>query len=183
MKKSIASALCIFTCLTCFSAFGDETAKLNFSGENAPEASFISSGKSVKLSEFKGKVVLLHFWASWCTPCLKELPVLSKMLQKTGDDVVVIALSNDRTEKAMEQFVASYTAKGDKFFQNKSVRVFWDDDYVITQDLFQTFKLPETVIISPEGKMVKKIIGSHPWDSEETISYLKSLNKSGNVQK
>ncbi len=183
MKKSIATAVCIFTCLTCFSALGGEETKLKFSGENAPEASFVAKDKTVKLSELRGKVVLLHFWASWCAPCLKELPILSRMLQKTGDNVIVIALSNDRSEKAMEQFVANYTAKGDKLFQNKSVKVFWDDDYVITQDLFQTFKLPETVIISPEGKMVKKIIGSHHWDSDETVSYLKSLTHQGEEQK
>jgi thiol-disulfide isomerase/thioredoxin len=76
-------------------------------GKAAPEISATdASGKTVKLSDFKGKVVLLDVWASWCAPCLKELPKLNELAGKmSGKDVVILAVNIDEQKTNAERFL------------------------------------------------------------------------------
>jgi cytochrome c biogenesis protein CcmG/thiol:disulfide interchange protein DsbE len=63
-------------------------------------------GKEVKLSDYKGKVVLINFWASWCPPCKEEMPILEKVYQKYNDkNFVILAVNMDTSEGAMKEFL------------------------------------------------------------------------------
>jgi thiol-disulfide isomerase/thioredoxin len=87
---------------------GEENKKLlEEATKKLSELSFITlDGKEVKLSDYKGKVVLVNFWASWCPPCKEEMPIFEKVYQKYGDkDFVILAVNMDTSESAMKEFL------------------------------------------------------------------------------
>ena len=140
--------------------------------EAAPLFSFTTiSGETVLSSDLKGKVVLLHFWATWCPPCVSEFPKLLQAGRTFRDDLVIIALSSDKSETDIQKFLKSNSLKPD----NKNIFIALDKNRAITHDLFQTFAYPETIIIDRKGNMVRKIAGDADWTSEEITDYLRSL--------
>jgi thiol-disulfide isomerase/thioredoxin len=87
---------------------GEENKKLlEEATKKLSELSFITlDGKEVKLSDYKGKLVLVNFWASWCPPCKEEMPIFEKVYQKYGDkDFVILAVNMDTSESAMKEFL------------------------------------------------------------------------------
>jgi len=89
-------------------AVGEENKKLlEDATKKLSELNFLTlDGKEVKLSDYKGKVVLVNFWASWCPPCKEEMPVLEKVYQKYNDkNFVILAVNMDTSEGAMKEFL------------------------------------------------------------------------------
>jgi cytochrome c biogenesis protein CcmG/thiol:disulfide interchange protein DsbE len=89
-------------------AVGKENKKLlEEATKKLSELNFLTiDGKEVKLSDYKGKVVLINFWASWCPPCKEEMPVLEKVYQKYNDkNFVILAVNMDTSEGAMKEFL------------------------------------------------------------------------------
>jgi len=87
---------------------GEENKKLlEEATKKISELSFLTlDGKEVKLSDYKGKVVLVNFWASWCPPCKEEMPIFEKVYQKYGDkDFVILAVNMDTSEGALKEFL------------------------------------------------------------------------------
>jgi thiol-disulfide isomerase/thioredoxin len=87
---------------------GEENKKLlEEATKKLSELSFLTlDGKEVKLSDYKGKVVLVNFWASWCPPCKEEMPIFEKVYQKYGDkNFVILAVNMDTSEGAMKEFL------------------------------------------------------------------------------
>jgi thiol-disulfide isomerase/thioredoxin len=87
---------------------GEENKKpLEEATKKLSELNFLTlDGKEVKLSDYKGKVVLVNFWASWCPPCKEEMPILEKVYQKYGDkNFVILAVNMDTSEGAMKEFL------------------------------------------------------------------------------
>lgn len=81
-------------------------------GKPAPEFTLVdTSGKPVRLSDFRGKVVLLNFWATWCPPCRKEFPELVKTYDQGGGDVVVIGINMQENAAQVREFAEQYGAK------------------------------------------------------------------------
>lgn len=124
-----------------------------------PEASFADrDGRARALADWKGKVVLVNFWATWCAPCVAEMPALDR-LQKTlgGGDFEVIAVSVDRDGmKPVEPFLARY--------QLSSLTPYLNPD----ASLFRAFgekTLPVTYIIGRDGRAVGRMEGAAEWDS------------------
>lgn len=138
----------------------------------APDFTFWDT-KNVRrsLSDFEGQRVILNFWASWCAPCVKEMPLLTQAA-KEFEDVALIALSSDLNEKNMMTFLNRYNhnTDGDVFFA-------YDANMAITQDLYGTFRLPETYLIDAQGNIQKKIIGAD-WDYEDLVAMLKDVENS-----
>lgn len=140
--------------------------------EPAPVFSFKSlDGKTILSSDHKGKIVLLHFWATWCPPCVSEFPKLLQAGKNFQDDIIVIALSSDKSEADIKKFLKSNSLKPD----DKNIFIAVDKNRAITHDLFQTFAYPETIIIDREGNMIRKIAGDADWTSKEMMEYLRSL--------
>jgi cytochrome c biogenesis protein CcmG/thiol:disulfide interchange protein DsbE len=138
----------------------------------APDFSFkvLGSTASQNLSDFKGKVVLLNFWASWCAPCVIEFPKLQTLAQTHKDNLVVLALSADTEAEAIERFLKKIRHQDQDNFL-----IVHDVNKIISQDLFQTIRLPESIIIDPNGQMVRKIAGDTDWTGEAMNAFLSEL--------
>ncbi len=120
-------------------------------------------GRTVSLSSFRGKAVILNFWASWCAPCLIEFPQMLTLAKDHPDDVVFLFLSQDDSDEEMMRFVA----KLGNTVKQPNVFIARDKDKSIAQNLYATYKLPETYLLSPAHDIGEKIIGLEmPWDSK-----------------
>ena len=138
--------------------------------QSVPNFSFTGTdGKTLSIKDFQGKVSILNFWASWCTPCIKELPLFLKAANENPKDLIFIGLSSDLEKEKMIRFL-----KKQKFDISQKNIFFALDSENITQSLFQTFRLPETILIDKNQIMRTKIIGAD-WTYEELISKIKAL--------
>jgi cytochrome c biogenesis protein CcmG/thiol:disulfide interchange protein DsbE len=135
-------------------------------GDSAPEFSITTDrGKTITATNFGGKVLVLHFWASWCGPCVHELPSINEFQKRVADSgVVVLGISVDTNENAYHKFLEKYQVA----FQTAR-----DPDANISTE-YGTFKYPETYIIDASGKVVQKVIGEGDW-GDDAVNYVKSL--------
>lgn len=116
-------------------------------------------GKKVNLSEFRGKVVLLNFWATWCGPCRAEMPSLHNLYNEYKDKgFVVIAISADTSEKPVKSF-----AKELKL----SFPILMDKNKAVSFDDYGVLGLPTTFLIDKNGIIIEKIMGEREWDSPQ----------------
>jgi cytochrome c biogenesis protein CcmG, thiol:disulfide interchange protein DsbE len=135
-------------------------------GETAPDFAVQDSSRSVALHDLKGKVVVLNFWATWCPPCVEEMPSLVAMQQRLQDKgVTVLAVSVDVDENAYKKFLRDHAV------DLLAVR----DPNQKSNALYGSFKFPETYIIDREGKVRRKFIGPVNWTQPEIVSYLSRL--------
>ena len=134
-------------------------------GDTAPEFTITAdNGQTVSLPDFKGKLLVLNFWASWCPPCVQETPSLSAFAANFADKgVVVLGISVDKDEKAYRAFLQRFHPA----FQ--TVR-----ELNIHED-YGTFMYPETYIIDTQGKVLKKIAEPIDWTAPEVTRYIDSL--------
>ena len=144
--------------------------------EPAPHVTLTAlDGTTAQLHDYEGKIVLLNFWATWCTPCIAEWPQFIRLAQAMPDDLVILTVSIDDDKDKIAPFMKRYAAEHHKA---ANIKLFHDADKSVSQDLFQTVRVPETVIITPEMTMARKVAGlSLEWDSMDTKAYLRSLLK------
>lgn len=136
-----------------------------------PNFSFTDiNGRKFNIVDFRGKVLILNFWASWCAPCVIEFPKLVS-LSKQNPDMVIIALSGDTNMENIEKFLKKHPVDTNNFY------VALDKRREIATNIFQTFKLPESIIISPEGRMVRKVLGDTDWLGPDMVGFLTDLQK------
>jgi peroxiredoxin len=135
-------------------------------GDTAPDFTITTDrGQKITASNFGGKVLVLHFWASWCGPCVEEVPSLNEFQKKVADaGVVVLGISVDTNEAAYRKFLSKYQVAF------KTAR----DPSADIAASYGTFKYPETYIIDHTGKVVQKVIGEGDW-GDAAVSYVKSL--------
>ena len=140
----------------------------------APEVSFVDlNGQKHSLSDFRGKTVFVNFWATWCAPCVKEMPQLIELAVHEGDNFVLIALSVDANTLLVEEFIQkiSKTALPD------NVIFGMDAEKTVSKDAFGTVLYPETYIIDTDGMIIRKVSGIADWlgyDIQTTIAASKS---------
>lgn len=144
--------------------------------EAAPPVTLTAlDGTTTPLHDYEGKIVLLNFWATWCTPCIAEWPQFIKLAQAMPDELVILTVSIDDEKAKIAPFMARYAPH---YRDVANIKLFHDGDKSVSQDLFQTVRVPETVIITPQMTMARKVAGlSLEWDSEDTKKYLRSLLK------
>jgi len=124
------------------------------------------SEHKVTLSELRGKVVVLNFWASWCAPCIEETPSLVDMQHKMRDKgITVLAVNVDDDDDAYHKFLANYRV------DLLTVR----DARKASNTMYGTFKFPETYVIDRNGVMRRKFIGAVDWSSPEVVEFLTKL--------
>jgi len=135
-------------------------------GSPAPDFTVQDADRSLTLSQFRGKTVVLNFWATWCPPCIEEMPSLVQMQQKLGSNgVAVIAVSIDDDEQAYRKFLKEHNVT------LTTIR----DPHKKSANLYGTSKWPETYIIDRNGIVRRKFIGPQDWLGPEIIDYLKKL--------
>jgi thiol-disulfide isomerase/thioredoxin len=145
----------------------------------APEFSFTdTNGVSHKLADFKGKIVLLDFWATWCPTCVSEFPAIVKFVAGYKGDVVLIALSSDSGVDPVRNFIARQSAATQAALRQPYVFIAIDDKRAITRNVFLTEMYPETIFIAPDQHMVKKSVGATHWDEPEMTAFFEALEKS-----
>ena len=137
----------------------------------APEVSVVSvaNGSTLKLSDLKGKVVLLNFWATWCPPCREEIPSMMKLNSlMAGKPFQMVAIS---IEEGGKPTIESY------FKESGFLLPAYIDESGASIKSYGVTGVPETFVIDKQGIIVKKIIGGFAWDSPEAVSYLDGLMK------
>jgi cytochrome c biogenesis protein CcmG, thiol:disulfide interchange protein DsbE len=135
-------------------------------GAAAPDFTVRDSDRTVRLSQLRGQVVVLNFWATWCPPCVEELPSLVLMQQRMkSKGVTVLAVSVDADESNYRRFLKDHDVN------LLSVR---DPDQK-SSGLYGTFKFPETYIVDRNGVVRRKFIGAVDWTEPEVIDFLGKL--------
>ena len=134
----------------------------------APSSKFFDGKKSVSLDAFKGKYVLVNFWATWCAPCVKEMPALDRLasrLEKQG--LIVVAISQDEGGVAqVKPFLDKMKLTKTKILYALNKRVF--RDYALRG-------LPTSILISPEGKLIARLEGAATWDEGILVTQIERL--------
>ena len=132
-------------------------------GSAAPDFTVQDSDRRVSLSQFRGQVVVLNFWATWCPPCVEEMPSLVEMQRRLRlKGVTVIAVSVDVDPGAYNQFLKEHGVN------LLTVR----DPAQKSNNLYGTFKFPETYIIDRNGVMRRKFIGAVDWTAPDITDFL-----------
>ena len=135
-------------------------------GSSAPDFTVQDSDHQITLSQFRGQVVVLNFWATWCPPCVEETPSLVRMTARMKDKgVVVLAVSIDEDNAAYHRFLKDYSVN------MITVR----DEARKASNLYGTFGWPETYIVDRSGVIRRKFIGPVDWNSPEITDYLSKL--------
>lgn len=125
------------------------------------------NNKLVRLSDFRGKVVLLNFWATWCPPCLKEMPSMEKLYQSHKDKgLEIVAVSVDTASKAK---VRAFVEKLGLTFT-----ILHDRDSLISR-LYNNPGVPSSYLIDTQGKLTYRVLGEYDWFSEKAKSTIDKL--------
>jgi len=133
-------------------------------GKPAPEFALNDGQRSVDLAKFRGRVVVLNFWASWCAPCIEEMPSL-ELMQRELPQVQVLGVDSDEEFSTYQSFIAA---------RHVSVLTVFDQAQT-SNALYGSFRYPETYIIDKKGVVRRKLIGPQDFTSADIIDYLKKL--------
>lgn len=140
------------------------------SERSAPDFSLQDiKGGTVNLEDFRGKPILLNFWATWCEACKEELPSMQRLydeLSSQGVEVVAIAIDRGNFDR-IKQYAKEY---------NLTFPVLWDPEQKVRRHYY-IMGLPTTYLIGPEGKLRGFASGARVWDSPDSIQALTSLKK------
>jgi thiol-disulfide isomerase/thioredoxin len=133
----------------------------------APEVEFTDlGGAPARLSDFRGRVVLVNLWATWCAPCVAEMPSLVKLQQIIGNrDFLVVALSSDRGgARVVEPFLEEHNLRG--------LSVFLDQKGNATRGL-GVRGLPTSILLDRNGRELGRLLGGADWSSSEAIALVR----------
>ncbi|MBV9343238.1 MAG: TlpA family protein disulfide reductase [Acidobacteria bacterium] len=143
-------------------------------GVPAPDFTIQDSDRNVTLSELRGKTVVLNFWATWCPPCLEEMPSLVRMQKLMKDrSVMVLAVSVDDDASEYHKFLKDHDIA--LLTVRESGRRTEQGVIAPVSSRYGTFKVPETYIIDRKGIVRRKFIGAVDWGQPEIVEYLSRL--------
>jgi cytochrome c biogenesis protein CcmG/thiol:disulfide interchange protein DsbE len=135
-------------------------------GSVAPDFTVQNSDRTVILSRLKGQIVVLNFWATWCPPCIEEMPSLVQMQARLkSKGITVLAVSVDVDENNYRRFIRDH---------NVNLLTVRDADQK-SNALYGTLKFPETYIIDRNGVVRRKFIGAVDWTAPDVLDYLGKL--------
>jgi thiol-disulfide isomerase/thioredoxin len=142
----------------------------------APQISFTdASGKSVSLSAFDGKVVLLNLWATWCAPCRREMPSLERLQARSGDRMAVLAISEDfGGSKVVAPFVAKLGLT--------TIKTYLDPKGAVGQ-AFKVTGLPTSIVLDRHGRVRGRVEGEANWDGPKMLAVIEPLLRPGDIVK
>jgi peroxiredoxin len=139
-------------------------------GEPAPAFTLPNlDHEMVSLADFKGKVVLLNIWATWCPPCVEEMPSMQKLhqtLQGEGLEILAVSIDSDGA-KAVAPFMAEHKLSFPALIDNQG----------LMKRLYRPTGVPESHIIDRSGNVGEKVIGPRDWASPDALRYFRELLK------
>lgn len=164
MKRTLGFLVFLFLSLAVVSCYsGSRPPRI---GSAAPDFVVQDSDHKVELRDFAQKIVVLNFWATWCAPCVEEMPSLVQLQQRLKDKgVTVIGVSVDVDNDSYHRFLQDHK------IDFLTVR---DPDQKAST-LYGTFKFPETYIIDRKGVVRRKFIGPVDWSQPEIVDFLTKL--------
>ena len=125
-------------------------------------------GKTHDLKDYKGQVVLVQFWATYCGPCRQEMPSMNKMKAKMGDvPFKILAVDMGESEAEVKQFVSEVKPE---------FTILMDEDGQSIGD-WKVFAAPSNFIVGPDGNIRYTLFGGVEWDSDELIEKIKAVGK------
>ena len=166
-------AVALLVALSAAAAAEEEKLKLGeFIPESAPqpapETAFTDAqGKPMSLADFKGKPLVVNLWATWCKPCLQEMPSLDRLQSKLGDKLAVAAVSEDHGgAQRVGPFVANMGLR--------KLRIYLDPQSDVGH-AFSVRGLPTSIVIDAAGRVVGRVEGAAEWDSDTMMGVLSPL--------
>lgn len=123
-------------------------------------------GETFKLSEHRGKVVFLNIWATWCGPCVMEMPDIDKLAQAYPEELVVLGVSCDDSEATMKAFVEQ---------QGYTYNFAWDGNYLVSGLLYPSYAIPNSIFIGPDGTITSMEMGAATYEMLEQ-RFMEALN-------
>jgi thiol-disulfide isomerase/thioredoxin len=138
----------------------------------APELSFTSrDGTTLRLADFRGRFILVNLWATWCGPCVREMPSLDRLQASLGDRLLVLAISEDRggahvVEPFLEKLALTHLA------------IFLDAQSA-AQQAFKVRGLPTSFLIDRDGRIRGSLEGAAEWDAPEMVARLERYLRPG----
>lgn len=147
-------------------------------GRAAPEFELPDeTGKIHRLSEYRGRVIFLNFWASFCAPCRQEMPSMESLVrQYNAQGMVMVAISHDPEQADMNRFMQTFLPG-----ERSSMNVLWDPE-ANTAKRYGTELIPETYIIDRDGRIVARFVNAYDWTRPEVKQLIESLLRSDDVQ-
>lgn len=140
-----------------------------FPPRGAPEITFQHEGESIALADFRGKAILVNFWATWCLPCLKELPSLDVLeAELGGEKFQVVAIAADaRGPEAAKAYLDRIKIKNLKLFADPNLR--------LVSAIGGANMLPVSILYDAKGREVGRLVGEADWASPEALRLVRSV--------
>ncbi len=136
-----------------------------FDGPTPPLKLKDTTGKIHQLDDYRGKVVLVQFWATYCTPCRREMPSMNRLLKKLNGKLVILAVNMGESREEVEAFIKSIGV---------DFPVLMDEDGKAIE-AWKVFAAPSNFVIDPRGKIRYTLFGGVEWDSPEMVDFLNRL--------
>jgi len=140
-------------------------------GQTAPTFTLpLLQGGESSLESYRGKFVLVNFWATWCAPCVQEMPSLERLHQVLGPEgLVILGVSTDEDLVQLKRFVAE---KGVTF------PILRDPGGTVASTSYRTTGYPETFLVSPAGRLEESFVGPARWDTPEAVAHFRERLRS-----
>jgi len=163
LQAGIIGMLALF----CFALYSSLHETVVNAGDKAPDFSITAdNGQTISARNFSGKLLLLNFWATWCAPCVEEVPSLNQLSRQLGPQgLVVLAVSVDKDSSAYKNFLTRFPV---------SFMTARDPDEEINHR-YGTVQFPESYLIDRNGKVIEKYVNAQNWTSPEMIQHVQSL--------
>jgi len=139
-----------------------------FPPRGAPSVPFLDEGKNITLNQFRGRTVLVNFWATWCAPCLKELPSLDRLQGELGGrkfEVVAIA-ADPRGAEVAQEFLDR--------LEIKNLKLYSDPTLAMASSVGGVNVMPISILYDAKGQEVGRLIGEADWMSPEAVRLVAS---------
>jgi cytochrome c biogenesis protein CcmG/thiol:disulfide interchange protein DsbE len=145
----------------------------SIAGKTADDFALTIDGKPQRLSDYRGKVVVLNFWASWCPPCVEEAPALNRLqrhIAPLGGTILGVSIDEDPAayEKFLRDFAIVFPTWRDPNVQDNKSKI---------ELGYGTSLIPETYVINRHGKIARKLVSAQQWDSPEMLAYFDAILK------
>ncbi|WP_297528692.1 peroxiredoxin family protein [Thiohalobacter sp.] len=125
-------------------------------------------GRVHRLSDYRGKVVILNFWATWCPPCRREMPSMQRAWHKIRNEgIMMLAVNVGETEDTVFQFMGDYPM---------DFPVLFDHDGSVSE-AWPMLALPTTFVIDPEGRIAYRAVGGREWDDDRLLDPVRALRR------
>lgn len=173
----MSCALCLVVYAICFLPVEGTAASAEppspFAGDNivdtqAPDFTLKDAdGKAISLASYRGSVVLLNFWATWCPSCREEMPSMNKLVRQFKNrKFAIIEVATDRSSSDVRNYLKKHPS---------DATVLVDDGLSVSRSLYKVFVLPMSFLIDKKGVIVQKYYGEEDWTNPEIVRKIEGL--------